>query len=249
MKKRTLVALLLICISTLSFAQKKWSLGLGVQTFNNKPTNIVQEERTAYFQDNKYNYLTPKVYSGLVLSYGAHFNAEKKIRKNISIDFGLGLQKTRDDLFLDYTPDTSAIRSNANMLNIERTYAYLPLNFNYFTPIGNNVRFKTSLGVSANYLVRVIDSYKDILAAEIGFVTYNQYSKINLLGKAKVGIQYETYNDNTLELNLFYNLGKFGTGGLRNGRINGQRSLLIYDNLTQAIQGQLGLEVNYFFIH
>ena len=245
MKKLSSLVFVLFLLSINSFAQNKWSLGIGLQASQSKLHNISQNQY--FYEDPLYGniqYTAPSVGQHDILSYGGHIIVERRIGRKSSIDFGIGIQTTRNTLFLDYTPDTSGIPSNNNMLNIQRLNAYLPVHYNHFFRLGSNVKLKTALGFIANYKINANDNYNDINPAEIYINPNDMYYKLNVLGRAKVGIRYEVDSYPCFEFNLFYNYGKFN--GLRQ---SGQNSGFIYENLYNANERQLGLEVNYFFLH
>lgn len=236
------VIILLPSQNTKLFGRQKWSLGFSIQTYNSKLFNVGQKEYTAYddFSQPSFQYLAPHFEQSAVLSYGAHFIFERRIKNNKSLDFGLGLSKTKNNLYFDYTADRSAKSTIYNTINMQRNYVYLPVNFNYFACLGSNISLKTALGVTTNFLYSVRDNY--VSQIEVGHTKFDQYNIVNFLGRAKIGFVYEATDNQSVEINLFTNYG-LNSITSKNGF-----TFLLYNNLSQARECQYGIEVNYFFL-
>lgn len=223
-------------------AQKKWSMGIGVQTFGSTLHDIGKVEQTAYNSNNEpeFTYLAPHIQQTAVLSYGAHIFFDRQLGTKNYIDFGLGYSKTKNDLSVDYTPDRREIESPFSVVNISRNSFYIPVNFNYIIPIANNVRVISSLGILTNYMFYANDNY--LSTAEIGYSKQKQYTRLNIFGKTKTGIVYGREDQPNIGISIFANYGI-------NAISPNTFKVLIYDNLSQSSELQFGLELNYIFSH
>jgi hypothetical protein len=209
-------------------AQNKWSIGLGLQTFK---SNIYKPDKN----------VPPFIEFGQTLSYGGHFVFERNLSPNKSIDIGIGALKIKNDVFIDYWHYNRQTRNLYNTFNIRRNYISIPINFNYKKPLAHNLRLRTSIGLQSNILVYLQDNY--ISAVEVGYDIYDQYSRINLLGKARIGLRYGQNNEQNLDINLFanYGLNSFASGSAL--------SWLPYSSFSKSLELQFGIELNYFFSH
>ncbi len=215
-------------------AQKKWQLGLDIQTFQSTFLNIAQHE----IQNDKLFYWGPSVHQNSALNYSIGGYTERRIGSRYSLDIGIRFTRIKNSLFIDYSVNGTS-NPNHSTLNIKRNYFGVPINFNLYTQLAQKVHLKTSLGFISNFLIFSADNYNDITPFELMMPLEGHYRTLYTMGLARLGAQYSIGPKRAIALYLL--------GNLNLNPVTAKRPYFFYENLRSANEFQYGMGLNYIF--
>ena len=225
---------LLLLISCLSFNLKTFAqvnFGFELNAYKSKLINISPDTIVPH------GYSGAKVYQAPSYGIAPALVLRKQIRKNLSLETGLGYWSHKYKLSLRAYNRFYGAEVDSS-LNISLKYIQVPILLSYEIPMKGILSLLVSGGIRTKILIYQQDNYQDIKFEDIGFsADFNAYKRIVLAPSVAFAGKWQVTNSNSLELGLFTNLDATPFARSAWG---------FYQNLHPARSIQTGINLRYF---
>ncbi|HTO16756.1 MAG TPA: outer membrane beta-barrel protein [Edaphocola sp.] len=236
MKYHILLTPFLGLISSLSFAQKKITSGIGLDIFQTKLNNVDRENFSGY------GHSVPDFTQNDKLGFGINGIVRLPAYKGCGLETGLGLTRYSAQFHFDYFHAFMNRQVN-EQFNINLNYLRIPLNLYYDFSISKKSSIIISGGINFKLLLWADDNFDEIVFEKIGLPkTYKRYQSSILGYNVNISYKYNFQNKKAVELGILLGADISKTVNRNTSRLFG-----FYGNLYPTYYSQYGISMKYFF--